>query len=321
MNIGIIGAAGYTGGELLRILLQHPAAHIAYAHSSSNGGKPLHSVHRDLLGQTDLHFANEWHFEVDALFLCMGHGQAQTWLNTHEVPEAVRVIDLSNDFRLANRRQWGRRHFVYGLPEWQREAIRSAHNVANPGCFATAIQVSLLPLAAGGELGAVHVSGITGSTGAGQALQESVHFTWRNNNIQAYKALAHQHVGEVQETLRAGSPATRVFFVPYRGDFTRGIYTTAYTDTPQSLVNAQQHYRDYYAAHPFVTVSDDPIDLKQVVGTNKCLLYLEKQGDQLLIHAVLDNLVKGASGQAVQNLNLMFGLDEGLGLNLRAVGY
>ncbi len=321
MTIGIIGAAGYTGGELLRILLQHPEAEIIFAHSSSNGGKPLYSVHRDLLGQTDLCFAHEWHDEIDALFLCMGHGQAKTWLANNPVAARVRIIDLSNDFRLAANRQFGDRTFVYGLPEWQREAIRSAQNVANPGCFATAIQLSLLPLSAEGRLSVAHVSGITGSTGAGQALQESVHFTWRNNNIQAYKALSHQHVGEVQETLRTGSREAKVFFVPYRGDFTRGIYATAYTETDLSLAEAKALFRDYYANHPFTHLSDDPIDLKQVVGTNKCLLYLEKQDDQMLVHSVIDNLTKGASGQAVQNFNLMFGLEETLGLNLRATGY
>jgi N-acetyl-gamma-glutamyl-phosphate reductase len=322
IRAGIIGAAGYTGGELLRILLRHPAVSIAYAQSSSNAGNPLWKAHNDLLGETDRTFSAEWHQDIDVLFLCMGHGQAKKWLNDNTIGPDIRIIDLSNDFRL--HKDVGAvsgRTFVYGLPEFQREAIKTARNIANPGCFATAIQLSALPLSQAGLLNGLHVSGITGSTGAGQALSDTLHFSWRNNNIQAYKVLSHQHVGEVQETLRAGSPDASVLFVPYRGDFTRGIYATAYTACAWSLDEAQQRYTAYYATHPFVTVSTEPIDIKQVVNTNKGLLYLEKQGDLLAIHAVIDNLTKGASGQAVQNMNLMFGVDETAGLLLKPAGF
>lgn len=315
IRVGIIGAAGYTGGELLRILLRHPHVQIVYAQSTSNAGNPLYTAHPDLQGETALLFSADWHTEVDVLLLCMGHGQAKKWLTTNQPPATIRLIDLSNDFRLAKDREVGPYSFVYGLPEFQRAAIRSATAIANPGCFATAIQLSALPIAQAGILHTLHVSGITGSTGAGQALSDTVHFSWRNNNVQAYKVLAHQHIGEVEQTLHeAGSPTARVLFVPYRGDFTRGIYVTTYTDCAWTLEEAYAQFTTYYAGHPFVTISTTPIDLKQVVNTNKALLYMEKLGDQLAIHAVIDNLTKGASGQAVQNMNLLFGLEETTGL-------
>ncbi len=316
IRIGIIGGAGYTGGELLRIVLQHPQIETVFIHSKSNAGRPVASVHRDLSGDTNLCFSADYQTDVDVWFLCVGHGEAQELLNRIDLPETLRIIDLSQDFRLAAQA----RDFVYGLPELNRPAIQSAKKIANPGCFATAIQLSLLPLAQAGMLQTVHVTGITGATGAGQSLQASQHFAWRANNISAYKTLSHQHLAEINQSLEQllGHSPAPVYFIPWRGDFTRGIFSSACTTFEGSLVEANQLFEDFYSAHPFTHVSKEPVDLKQVVNTNKCLLFLEKQGNQLVIHAVIDNLLKGASGQAVQNMNLMFGLEETSGLKLKA---
>ena len=316
IRIGIIGGAGYTGGELLRIVLQHPQIETVFIHSKSNAGRPVASVHRDLSGDTDLCFSADYQTDVDVWFLCVGHGEAQELLNRIDLPETLRIIDLSQDFRLAAQA----RDFVYGLPELNRPAIQSAKKIANPGCFATAIQLSLLPLAQAGMLQTVHVTGITGATGAGQSLQASQHFAWRANNISAYKTLSHQHLAEINQSLGQllGHPPAPIYFIPWRGDFTRGIFSSACTTFEGSLEEANQLFEDFYSAHPFTHVSKEPVDLKQVVNTNKCLLFLEKQGNQLVIHAVIDNLLKGASGQAVQNMNLMFGLEETSGLKLKA---
>lgn len=316
IRIGIIGGAGYTGGELLRIVLQHPQIETVFIHSKSNAGHPVASVHRDLSGDTDLCFSADYQTDVDVWFLCVGHGEAQTLLNSIELPETLRIIDLSQDFRLAAQAS----DFVYGLPELNRPIIKSAKNIANPGCFATAIQLSLLPLAQAGMLQTVHVTGITGATGAGQSLQPSQHFAWRANNISAYKTLSHQHLAEINQSLGQllGHTPAPVYFIPWRGDFTRGIFSSACTTFEGSLEEANQLFEDFYSTHPFTHVSSEPVDLKQVVNTNKCLLFLEKQGNQLVIHAVIDNLLKGASGQAVQNMNLMFGLEETSGLKLKA---
>ncbi|MCC6282361.1 MAG: N-acetyl-gamma-glutamyl-phosphate reductase [Saprospiraceae bacterium] len=320
IRIGIIGGAGYTGGELLRIVLQHPGIETVFVHSKSNGGQPVASVHRDLSGGTDLRFSADYQTDVDVWFLCVGHGEAQQLLKSIELPAALRIIDLSQDFRLAAQAQPGDRQFVYGLPELNRTAIQSARNIANPGCFATAIQLSLLPLAAAGILQTVHVTGITGATGAGQSLQASQHFAWRANNISAYKTLCHQHLGEINQSLGQllGQQPAPVHFIPWRGDFTRGIFSSACTFFEGSLEEAQHLFEDFYRDHPFTHLSREPIDLKQVVNTNKCLLFLEIQDNQLVIHAAIDNLLKGASGQAVQNMNLMFGLEETSGLRLKA---
>ena len=316
IRIGIIGGAGYTGGELLRIVLQHPQIETVFIHSKSNAGRPVASVHRDLSGDTDLCFSADYQTDVDVWFLCVGHGEAQELLNRIDLPETLRIIDLSQDFRLAAQA----RDFVYGLPELNRPAIQSAKKIANPGCFATAIQLSLLPLAQAGMLQTVHVTGITGATGAGQSLQASQHFAWRANNISAYKTLSHQHLAEINQSLEQllGHSPAPVYFIPWRGDFTRGIFSSTCTTFEGSLEEANQLFEDFYSAHPFTHVSKEPVDLKQVVNTNKCLLFLEKQGNQLVIHAVIDNLLKGASGQAVQNMNLMFGLEETSGLKLKA---
>ena len=320
VNIGIIGGAGYTGGELLRVLLRHPNAHISFVHSTSSAGELVSKVHADLVGDTDLKFVSELDQNIDVLFLCVGHGDANKFLTVNEIKATIKIIDLSQDFRLAASATIGDRNFVYGLPELQREAIKSATNIANPGCFATAIQLGLLPLAAKGLLNDVYTTGITGSTGAGQGLSNTSHFSWRANNIQAYKTLQHQHLNEIVQSLAQlqGNPKVEVNFVPWRGDFTRGIFVTSIISSDLSLGAIYDLYNAFYEGHPFTHVSKNNIDLKQVVNTNKCLIHIEKQGNKIAIHSVVDNLLKGAVGQAVQNMNLIFGIDEAAGLQLKA---
>ncbi len=325
LRVGIAGGAGYTGGELLRLLLNHPAAQIVFIHSNSNAGKPVYAVHTDLLGDTDLCFSSTLSADIDVLFLCVGHGDARRLLEQQPIADSVKIVDLSQDFRLAAASSLGSRQFVYGLPELNREAIRAAHAIANPGCFATSIQLALLPLAAAGKLnGEVHISATTGSTGAGQSLSATSHFSWRNNNASVYKPFGHQHLNEISESLQSlGSPLTKadISFIPYRGDFTRGILSAVYTSTDMEADEAVSLYTDFYKEHPFTHVSPFNIDLKQVVNTNKCLLHVEKHDGRLLILSAIDNLLKGASGQAVQNMNLLFGLDECLGLRLKASAF
>ncbi len=317
--VGIIGGAGYTGGELLRILLNHPYAGIVFVNSQSQAGKPVYAVHKDLLGETDLAFTDEMPFGgVDVIFLCSGHGQSAKFLSEYAIPDHVKIIDLSTDFRDESG------GFVYGLPELNRERISAASKIANPGCFATSIELAVLPLAAHHLLKEdVHVSAITGSTGAGQALSASTHFSWRNNNMSVYKAFTHQHLAEIGQSIRSLQPGFEadVNFIPYRGNFTRGIMANVYTRFDGSLEEAQMLYRNYYAAHPFTHISDTEIDLKQVVNTNKCIIQLQKNGNKLLITSIIDNLTKGASGQAVQNMNLISGIDETSGLRLKTVGF
>ena len=320
INIGIVGGAGYTGGELLRVLLRHPNAHISFVHSTSSAGELVSKVHADLLGDTQLKFTNTLDQNIDVLFLCLGHGDANKFLTANEIKASIKIIDLSQDFRLAGSAAIGDRNFVYGLPELQREAIRSATNIANPGCFATAIQLGLLPLAAKGLLKEVYTTGITGSTGAGQGLSNTSHFSWRANNIQAYKTLQHQHLNEIVQSLAQlqGNQNAEVNFVPWRGDFTRGIFVTSVVSADLSLEALYDLYNAYYEGHAFTHVSKNNIDLKQVVNTNKCIIHIEKQGNKIAIHSVVDNLLKGAVGQAVQNMNLIFGIDEAAGLQLKA---
>jgi len=320
VNIGIIGGAGYTGGELLRVLLRHPNAHISFVHSTSSAGELVSKVHADLVGDTELKFVSELDQNIDVLFLCVGHGDANKFLTANEIKASIKIIDLSQDFRLAASATIGDRNFVYGLPELQREAIKSATNIANPGCFATAIQLGLLPLAAKGLLNDVYTTGITGSTGAGQGLSNTSHFSWRANNIQAYKTLQHQHLNEIVQSLAQlqGNPKVEVNFVPWRGDFTRGIFVTSIISSDLSLEAIYDLYNAFYEGHPFTHVSKNNIDLKQVVNTNKCLIHIEKQGNKIAIHSVVDNLLKGAVGQAVQNMNLILGIDEAAGLQLKA---
>ncbi|TAE29254.1 MAG: N-acetyl-gamma-glutamyl-phosphate reductase [Candidatus Kapaibacterium sp.] len=350
IKAGIIGGAGYTGGELLRVLLHHPHVEVAFVHSSSNAGKPLHAVHSDVLGDTTLHFSGEpleillAQHQAHVLFLCVGHGEAIKFFAAHQIPSGVTVIDLSQDFRYAdgeNAAQW-----LYGLPELNRSALASVReegkNIANPGCFATAIQLALLPLARAGKLPPeVHLTGVTGSTGAGQRLSATSHFSWRTGNISVYKAFSHQHLREVQASLQQSSsrhshsqsPST-LHFVPMRGSFTRGILVSMYCRYDDSLEAAQTLYAEYYKEHPFVqctfagngTESSidaalEAPDVKQVVGTNKCVLHVEKHGEMLFVVSVIDNLLKGASGQAVQNMNLAFGFPEDAGLRLRGIGF
>ena len=320
INIGIVGGAGYTGGELLRVLLRHPNAHISFVHSTSSAGELVSKVHADLLGDTSLKFTNTLDQNIDVLFLCVGHGDANKFLTANEIKASIKIIDLSQDFRLAGSAAIGDRNFVYGLPELQREEIKSATNIANPGCFATAIQLGLLPLAAKGLLKEVYTTGITGSTGAGQGLSNTSHFSWRANNIQAYKTLQHQHLNEIVQSLAQlqGNQNAEVNFVPWRGDFTRGIFVTSVVSADLSLEALYDLYNAYYEGHAFTHVSKNHIDLKQVVNTNKCIIHIEKQGNKIAIHSVIDNLLKGAVGQAVQNMNLIFGIDEAAGLQLKA---
>ena len=320
INIGIVGGAGYTGGELLRVLLRHPNANISFVHSTSNAGELVSKVHTDLLGDTDLVFASEINQAIDVLFLCVGHGDAKKFLASNEINSSVKIIDLSQDFRLANTACMGERNFVYGLPELQRDKIKSANAIANPGCFATAIQLGLLPLAAKGLLKEVYTTGITGSTGAGQGLSSTSHFSWRANNIGAYKTLNHQHINEIHQSLSLlqGNSNAVVNFVPWRGDFTRGIFVTSVITTDLSIEAVYDLYNHFYADHAFTFVSKLNIDLKQVVNTNKCLIHIEQQGNKIAIHSVIDNLLKGAVGQAVHNMNLIFGLEETTGLKIKA---
>jgi N-acetyl-gamma-glutamyl-phosphate reductase len=320
IKAGIVGGAGYTGGELIRILLNHPGATISFVQSKSNAGKPLHEVHGDLIGETNMVFATGLSQDIDVLFLCVGHGDAKKFLAENSIDEKIKLVDLSQDFRLSRHSAFGSRNFVYGLPELNKERILSADSIANPGCFATAIQMGLLPLAKAGLLNEIYTTGITGSTGAGQALNTTAHFSWRANNIQAYKTLEHQHLYEVGQSLSQLQPTgdIDINFVPWRGNFTRGIFISSQLKCNQSLTDLNDLYVKYYSSHPFTKVSKESIFLKQVVNTNNCVIQLEKIGNNLVIHSAIDNLVKGASGQAVQNMNLMFGLDETTGLKLKA---
>jgi N-acetyl-gamma-glutamyl-phosphate reductase len=320
IKVGIVGGAGYTGGELLRILLFHPSVEISFVHSKSNAGNEIYKVHSDLLGYSNLKFTGELSENIDVMILCLGHGDAKKFLDENKVSDSIKIIDLSHDFRIAS----ASHDFVYGLPEINRERIKSAKRIANPGCFATCIELGLLPLAWKGKLNnEVHISGITGSTGAGQSLSATSHFSWREGNMSVYKAFSHQHLKEINQSLKQlqSSFDKAINFIPYRGNFTRGIICTAYVKTDLSQEEAKALYSDFYASHPFTFVSDDNIDLKQVVNTNKCLLFVEKHGENLMIISIIDNLLKGASGQAVQNLNLMFGLGETEGLLLKPAGF
>ena len=323
IRIGITGGAGYTGGELIRILLIHPQAEIIFVQSRSHAGELLSAVHQDLLGDTELLFTDSLSEDIDLLFLCTGHGETRKFLSENPLKSSVRLIDLSQDFRLESNHRFADsdRTFIYGLPELNRATIATAQNVANPGCFATTIELGLLPLAKQGWLTEVYCTGITGSTGAGQGLSATSHYSWRANNIQAYKTLTHQHLAEINQSLNQyqnGFGNEGLHFVPWRGDFTRGIFVSSQLKSHQSLSELTALYKEFYAGHPFTEVSESPVFLKQVVNTNKCIIQLEKQGDLLVIHSVTDNLLKGASGQAVQNMNLMFGLEETCGLKFKA---
>jgi len=318
IRIAIEGGAGYTAGELLRLLIYHPLAEVKYIHSESNAGKPVTNIHSDLLGETDLVFSEINFNDCDVLFLCKGHGQSVIFLQKHQLPSSLKIIDLSQDFRQEDN------GFIYGLPELQQEKISNENRIANPGCFATTIELALLPLAAAGLLkNDIHITAITGSTGAGQAPSETSHFSWRNNNISVYKPFRHQHLKEIIMSIKKLQPQfdKELNLIPVRGNFSRGIFASMYTKCTDDYTNVKNLYREYYSRHPFVIICDTMPDLKQVINTNKCLLYLEHFDDKLYIISIIDNLIKGASGQAIQNMNLMFGFPQDTGLHLKSIAF
>lgn len=321
LEIGIIGGAGYTAGELIRLLLNHPKTNINFVFSTSNAGNKLYKVHQDLIGSTEISFTSEINSNIDVLFLCLGHGNSTSFLKKHQFSSTTKIIDLSNDFRLTKDENLEEKSFVYGLPELQKEAIKKADYIANPGCFATALQLAILPLAANNLLqDDVHIHAVTGATGAGTSLSKTTHFTWRDNNFSHYKAFNHQHLGEIHQTVKQLQTNfnSDINFVPNRGNFSRGIFATTYTKFNGTIQEAKKIYKEYYKDVAFTFVSENELHLKQVVNTNKCLLHLEKHNNKLLITSVIDNLLKGASGQAIQNMNLMFGFEESEGLHLKA---
>lgn len=324
IKVGIVGGAGYTGGELIRILVNHPTIEIVFVQSKSNGNKYIYEVHTDLIGELDLKFSTTISQDIDVLFLCMAHRESRKFLLENIIKDSIKIIDLSQDFRLNSDEANDNRKFAYGLPELNREQIKAAQNVSNPGCFATCIQLALLPLAANLLLkNEVHVSATTGSTGAGQSLSSSAHFSWRSSNISIYKSFEHQHLQEINQSMiqLQQSFNKAINFIPHRGNFTRGIFASCYLECDIEIRDAISMYESYYFDHPFVFISKENIDLKQVVNTNKCLLYIEKHEQKLIIVSVIDNLLKGASGQALQNMNLLFGLPETTGLKLKASAF
>lgn len=320
-RIGILGAAGYTGGELIRLLINHPQAEIVFANSESNAGNLVADVHEGLTGETSLTFTSEMPFDdIDVLFFCFGHGKSEQFIKEHNIPDNVKIIDLAQDFRLAAPGN----DYVYGLPEINREKIAAAHHVANPGCFATCIQLGLLPAAKMGLLKEdVSVNAITGSTGAGQKPSATTHFSWRSGNMSIYKAFTHQHVPEIRQSVKQvqGFLEAEIDFIPYRGDFARGIFATEVVRTDADIDTIVAGYKEFYANEPFTHYSDKPIDLKQVTNTNKALVHCDKYGDKLLVTSCIDNLLKGAVGQAVQNMNIVCGIDEKCGLKLKASAF
>ncbi len=320
IKVGILGAAGYTGGELIRLLLNHPDAEIVFANSESNAGNLVSDVHEGLLGDTDLRFTDQMPFDlVDVVFFCFGHGKSEAFLKEHTIPANVKIIDLAQDFRIK-----GNHDYVYGLPEINKAEIRTAQHIANPGCFATCIQLGLLPAAKLGLLKEdVAVNAITGSTGAGQKPGATTHFSWRNNNLSIYKPFTHQHLAEIKQSLIQvqGHLEASIDFIPYRGDFARGIFATMVVKTNTPVEDVIDAYQDFYKDAAFTHYSEKSIDMKQVVNTNKAVVHVEKYGDKLLITSAIDNLLKGAVGQAVQNMNLMFGIDEAAGLRLKASAF
>ena len=321
LEVGIIGGAGYTAGELIRLLLHHPETTINFVYSTSNAGNKLHKIHQDLIGATEISFTNKINAEIDLLFLCLGHGNSTSFLENNQFSTNTKIIDLSNDFRLLADKNFDQKEFVYGLPELQKEKIKEAKYIANPGCFATALQLAILPLAAHKLLSNdIHINAVTGATGAGTSLSATTHFTWRDNNFSHYKAFNHQHLDEIYQTINQLDTNfdSQVNFMPNRGNFSRGIFATTYTKFEGNIEEAKKIYEEYYSDAAFTFVSDNDIHMKQVVNTNKCILHLAKHGNKLLITSTIDNLLKGASGQAVQNMNLMFGFKETLGLNLKA---
>lgn len=321
IKTGIIGGAGYTAGELIRLLLNHKETTIDFIFSTSNAGNKIYKVHQDLLGSTELEFTSKINANVNVLFLCLGHGNSKAFLENHTFSDTTKIIDLSNDFRLEPDKIFNGKDFVYGLPELQKEAIKSANYIANPGCFATAIQLAILPLADADLIKEdIHVNAVTGATGAGTSLSKTTHYTWRDNNFSYYKPFAHQHLGEINQSVNQlqNNFASDIHFMPNRGNFSRGIFATAYTTFNGTIEDAKSLYKTYYKDAAFTFISDEDIHLKQVVNTNKCIIHLHKHNNKLLITSVIDNLLKGASGQAIQNMNLAFGFEETEGLKLKA---
>lgn len=324
IKVGIIGGSGYTAGELLRLLVNHSQVTLDFVYSTTNAGVSISKQHVDLLGDIDLSFTDTINPDVDVLFLCLGHGRSRAFLEEHTFSDNTKIIDLGNDFRLENDQNFLERDFVYGLPELQKEKIQSAQNIANPGCFATAIQLGLLPLASSGKLNySIHVNATTGSTGAGVMPGGTTHFSWRDNNFSSYKVFTHQHLDEINQSIQQlqNDFDTPIFFIPNRGNFSKGIYATMYTKYDGSEKEAKALYDSFYKDAKFTIVSDSEIHLKQVVNTNKCILHVSKKDGMLLITSVIDNLIKGASGQAIHNMNLMFGIEEKTGLELKASAF
>ncbi len=324
INVGIIGGSGYTAGELIRILMFHPNVTLNFVYSTTNAGKPLSVAHHDLLGDIEMNFTDTINPSVNVVFLCLGHGKSKSFLENNQFESHTKIIDLGNDFRLTYDQNFDGKSFVYGLPELNKSQIKNANYIANPGCFATAIQLALLPLAKNNLLNNdVHINATTGSTGAGVSPSETTHFSWRSNNMSHYKAFNHQHLGEINQSVNQlqSNYKNELIFVPNRGDFARGIFATLYTTVEESLEDIVAKYEEFYKDEPFVTVTTTNINMKQVVQTNKCIISLMKNGNRLLVTSIIDNLVKGASGQAIQNMNLMFGLEESTGLHLKPSGF
>lgn len=324
IQVGIVGGAGYTAGELIRVLVNHPHAELNFVYSTSNAGNYIYEVHQDLVGALNLKFTDTINKEVDVLFLCLGHRNSQEFLEQHALSNYTKIIDLSNDFRLAKAAVFKGKNFVYGLPELNKDLIKKANYIANPGCFATAIQLALLPLAAQKLLtSSAHINATTGATGVGATPGDTTHFSWRDNNFSVYKAFTHQHLDEIQESLLQLQPdfTGELYFIPNRGNFSRGIFASIYLKFDKSIDEAYKIFEDYYREAPFTNISKSPIYLKQVVNTNNCFIHLEKHKNVLLITSIIDNLLKGASGQAVQNMNLMFGFAEADGLKLKATSF
>jgi N-acetyl-gamma-glutamyl-phosphate reductase len=324
IQVGIIGGAGYTAGELIRLILHHPKAEINFVYSTSNAGNKIYDVHQDLYGDTELKFIDSINSEVDILFLCLGHGNSTQFLKENSFSINTKIIDLSNDFRLESSNIIDGKAFVYGLPELQKEEIIKANYIANPGCFATALQLAILPLASHKLLfDDIHIHAVTGATGAGTAVSATSHFPWRDNNISHYKAFSHQHLDEINQTVQNLQPefSSEINFIPNRGNFSRGIFATIYTKFTGSMDEAKEMYQSYYKEAAFTFISDNELHLKQVVNTNKCLMHIEQKENKIVIHTAIDNLLKGAVGQAVQNMNLMMGLEETAGIQLKAINF
>ena len=321
-KIGILGGSGFTGGELIRILLNHPKLKIKFIYSLSQNGKNVHEIHPDLLGKTDIIFSDQISTDIDVLFLCLGHGKSRIFLDKYNFKSDTIIIDLSSDFRLTNKNKYKSRNFLYSLPEFNREKIKQSKSIANPGCFATAIQIGLLPLITNSLIkNDIHVNAITGSTGAGRISSDTNNFNWRNNNLSIYKPFNHQHLNEIYQTLNIMGNDSKIYFVPYRGNFTRGIFTSIYMKFDDEIENIKSVYKDFYESHPFTFLSKNDINLKEVINTNNCHVNIECHESIIHITTVIDNLLKGASGQAVQNLNIIFGYEESLGLNFKGSIY